>query len=216
MKTFQFLSVTLFILGTTAYSQNTTINLGEKYKSNSFSTINRELSQLTDDSGAVKLNAASGDGLSILKDVSFDEGTVQIELLGENNPGKSFVGFAFNIQNDSTYEVVYFRPFNFVAEEQLRKSHMAQYIYHPEFTWKKLRETRTGEFENEIVNAPDPDQWFTAKIEIVKSTVKVYVNNSKDATLEVTRLAEIKSDKIGIWTGFNSSGSFRNLQIETR
>ena len=216
MKTFQFLSVALCILGATAYSQNTTINLGEKYKSNSFSTINRELSQLADDSGAVQLNAASGDGISILKDVSFDEGTVQIELLGENNPGRSFVGFAFNIQNDSTYEVVYFRPFNFVAEEQLRKSHMAQYIYHPEFTWKKLRETRTGEFENEIVNPPDPDQWFTAKIEIGKSTVKVYVNNSEDGTLEIKRLAEIKSDKIGIWTGFNSSGSFRNLQIETR
>ena len=216
MKTFQFLSVALCILGATAYSQNTTINLGEKYKSNSFSTINRELSQLADDSGAVQLNAASGDGISILKDVSFDEGTVQIELLGENNPGRSFVGFAFNIQNDSTYEVVYFRPFNFVAEEQLHKSHMAQYIYHPEFTWKKLRETRTGEFENEIVNPPDPDQWFTAKIEIGKSTVKVYVNNSEDVTLEIKRLAEIKSDKIGIWTGFNSSGSFRNLQIETR
>ena len=192
MKTFQFLSVALCILGATAYSQNTTINLGEKYKSNSFSTINRELSQLADDSGAVQLNAASGDGISILKDVSFDKGTVQIELLGENNPGRSFVGFAFNIQNDSTYEVVYFRPFNFVAEEQLRKSHMAQYIYHPEFTWKKLRETRTGEFENEIVNPPDPDQWFTAKIEIGKSTVKVYVNNSEDVTLEIKRLAEIK------------------------
>ncbi len=216
MKTFQFLSVALCILGATAYSQNTTINLGEKHKSNSFSTINRELSQITNDSVAVRLNAASGDGLSILKDVSFDEGTVQIEMLGENNPGKSFVGFAFNIQNDSTYEVVYFRPFNFVAEEQLRKEHMVQYIFHPEFTWKKLRETRTGEFENEIVNPPDPDHWFTAKIEIGKSTVKVFVNNSNDATLEVTRLAQIKSDKIGIWTGFNSSGSFRNLKIEPR
>ena len=158
MKTFQFLSVALCILGATAYSQNTTINLAEKHKSNSFSTINRELSQITNDSVAVQTKCGLGGmGLSILKDVSFDDGTVQIELLGENNPGRSFVGFAFNIQNDSTYEVVYFRPFNFVAEEQLRKKHMVQYIFHPEFTWKKLRETRTGEFENEIVNPPDPD-----------------------------------------------------------
>lgn len=216
MRIFQFFTVILGVLGTSVYSQNARINLGEKYKSNSFSTINRELSQLTDDSGAVKLNSASGDGLSILKDVSFDEGIIQIELLGENNPGRSFVGFAFNIQNDSTYEVVYFRPFNFVAEEQLRKAHMVQYIYHPEFTWKKLRESRTGDFENEIVNPPYPDQWFKVKIEIEESTVKVYVNNAEDVTLEIERLAEIKSDKIGIWTGFNSSGSFRNLQIETK
>jgi hypothetical protein len=216
MKIFQFLTVVLGLIGTTVYSQNKSINLGEKYKSNSFLTVNRELSQLTDDSRAVGLNAAPGDGLSYLKDVSFKEGIVNIELLGENNPGRSFVGFAFNIQNDSTYEVVYFRPFNFVAEEKLRKEHMVQYIYHPEFTWRKLRETRTGEFENEIVNPPDPNQWFRAKIEIGKNTVKVYVDDSAKAVLEIERLTEIKSDKIGIWTGFNSSGSFRNLHLETR
>ena len=216
MKIFQFLTVLLGLIGTTVNSQNKSINLGEKYKSNLFYTTNRELSQLTDDSRAVRLNAAPGDGLSYLKDVSFKEGTVNIELLGENNPGRSFVGFAFNIQNDSTYEVVYFRPFNFMAEEKLRKAHMVQYIYHPEFTWKKLRETRTGEFENEIVNPPDPDQWFRAKIEIEKNTVKVFVEDSEKAVLEIKRLTEIKSDKIGIWTGFNSSGSFRNLHLETR
>lgn len=216
MKIFQFLTVVLGFFVVTAYSQSKSIDLGEKYKSNSFFTVNRELSQLPDDSHAVHLNAVSGDGLSYIKDVSFKEGTVDIELLGENNPGRSFVGFAFNIQNDSTYEVIYFRPFNFVAEEKIRKAHMVQYIYHPEFTWKKLRETRTGEFENEIVNAPDPDKWFRAKIEIGKNTVKVYVEDSEKAVLEIKRLAEIKSDKIGIWTGFNSSGSFRNLHLESR
>ncbi|MBT8291824.1 MAG: hypothetical protein HKP39_09970 [Eudoraea sp.] len=216
MKIFPFLTVVLGLIVATAHSQNKSIDLGEKYKSNSFITVNRELSQLPDDSRAVGLNAIPGDGLSYLKDISFKKGTVSIELLGENNPGRSFVGFAFNIQNDSTYEVVYFRPFNFVAKEKIRKAHMVQYIYHPEYTWKKLRETRTGEFENEIVNPPDPDQWFKAKIEIGKNTVKVYVEDSENAVLEIERLTEIKSDKIGIWTGFNSSGSFRNLHLETR
>lgn len=216
MKIFQFLTVLLGIIGTTTYSQNKSIDLGEKYNSNSFITVNRELSQMTDDPHAVRLNTVPGDGLSYLKDVSFKEGTVNIELLGENNPGRSFVGFAFNIQNDSTYEVVYFRPFNFVAQEKLRKSHMVQYIYHPEFTWKKLRESRTGEFENEIVNPPHPEKWFRVKIEIGNKNVKVYVEESEKAVLEIKRLAKIKSDKIGIWTGFNSSGSFRNLNLETR
>jgi len=122
MKIFQFLTAVVGIIGVTAYSQNTTINLGEKYKSNSFFTVNRVLSLLTDDSRAVRLSVASGDGLSYLTDVSFKEGTVNIALHGENNPDRSFVGFAFNIQNDSTYEVVYFRPFNFVAEEPLHKT----------------------------------------------------------------------------------------------
>lgn len=216
MKIVQSLLVILGLMGASAHAQSKSIDLSEKYKSNSFITINRELSQLTDDPNSIKLNAAPGDGLSYLKDLSFEEGTISIELLGENNPGRSFVGFAFNIQNDSTYEVVYFRPFNFVAEEKQRKSHMVQYIYHPEFTWKKLRETRTGEFENEIVNPPDPDQWFKAKIVIDKKTVKVFVEDSEKAVLEIKRLTEIKSDKIGMWTGFNSSGAFRNLHLETK
>lgn len=216
MKIVRFLIVILGLVSASAFSQNKTIDLGEKYKSNSFITINRELSQLTDDPNSIKLNAAPGDGLSYFKDISFKEGTVSIELRGKNEPGRSFVGFAFNIQNDSTYEVVYFRPFNFVATEKQRRSHMVQYIYHPEFTWKKLRETRTGEFENEIVNPPDPDQWFKVKIVIDKISLKVFIEDSEKAVLEINRLAELKSDKIGIWTGFNSSGSFRNLYLETK
>ena len=80
--------------------------------------------------------------VSVIQDVEFDKGTIEVELLGENNPGKSFIGIAFNIQNDSTYEVIYFRPFNFVAKEQIRKDHMVQYIFHPEFTWRKLRDEK--------------------------------------------------------------------------
>jgi len=66
------------------------------------------------------------------------------------------------------------------------------------------------------VNTPDPDKWFRAKIEIGKNTVKVYVDDSEKAILKIERLEELRSDKIGIWTGFNSSGTFRNLQLETR
>jgi len=70
---------------------------------------------------AVEMNAKNSDGIGIIEDVEFDKGTIEVELLGENNPGKSFIGIAFNIQNDKTYEVIYFRPFNFVAKEQIRK-----------------------------------------------------------------------------------------------
>lgn len=91
---------------------------------------------------------------------------LKLNFLGENNPGKSFIGIAFNIQNEKTYEVIYFRPFNFIAEEQIRKDHMIQYIFHPNFTWRKLRDERTGEFEGEITIPPNPDDWFKVKINI--------------------------------------------------
>ncbi len=135
------------------------------------------------------------------------------KLLGENNPGKSFIGIAFNIQDDETYEAVYFRPFNFVASEQIRKEHMVQYIRHPLYTWYKLREERTGEFENEISVPPDPDDWFNAKIVVSEKSVQVYVNDLPEAVLKVDRLVLPGSSNIGLWTGNGSSGRYRNLVI---
>ncbi len=160
---------------------------------------------------AVEMNAKNSDGIGIIEDVEFDKGTIEIELLGENNPGKSFIGIAFNIQNDKTYEVIYFRPFNFIAKEQIRKDHMVQYIFHPEFTWRKLRGERTGEFEDEVTTPPNPNDWFRVIININEEKVEVYVNELAEPVLIVDRLTSTKSKKIGIWTGFGSSGRFKNL-----
>jgi hypothetical protein len=91
---------------------------------------------------------------------------------------------------------------------------MVQYIYHPEFTWRKLREERTGEYEKEIPVPPDPDDWFKAMIHIKENTVKVYVNDLPEPVLVVDRLTSSKSKKIGIWTGYGSSGRFRNMIIK--
>ncbi len=173
--------------------------------------MNRILSLYGDQFDAVEMNAKNGDGIGILEDVEFAKGTIEIELLGENNPGKSFIGIAFNIQNDETYEAIYFRPFNFVAKEQIRKDHMVQYIFHPEFTWRKLRSERTGEFENEIATPPNPDDWFKVSININDGKVAVYVNELSEPVLIVDRITATKSNKIGIWTGFGSSGRFKNL-----
>ncbi len=164
-----------------------------------------------EEAGAVEMNAMNGDGIGILETIEFDKGIIEIELLGENNPGKSFIGIAFNIQSDKNYEAVYFRPFNFIAEEQIKKDHMVQYIFHPEFTWRKLREERTGEFEGEIANPPNPEAWFKTVINISDEKIEVYVNDIYEPVLTINRLTSPKSNKIGIWTGFGSSGRFRNL-----
>ena len=120
---------------------------------------------------------------------------------------------AFNIQNDSTYEAIYFRPFNFVAEEQIRKEHMVQYIFHPEFGWNRLRTERTGEFEAEILNPPNPDEWFAATITITPDRVQVMLPDSPGLVLDVPRLTGQGSNKIGYWVGHNSSGRFDNLKV---
>ena len=187
------------------------ISLADNIQNEKIRAVNRTISPYEGQSDAVQMNAVKSDGLGILEAVEFDTGRIEIELLGENNPGKSFIGVAFNIQNDSTYEVIYFRPFNFVAKEQIRKDHMVQYVFHPEYTWRKLRNERTGEFENEIANPPNPDDWFRAIIKINEEKVAVYVNEFVEPVLVVDRLAAPKSKKIGIWAGFGSSGRYKNL-----
>lgn len=190
------------------------INLPDKYLKKKITAVNRIISLYGDQQDALEMNVKDGDGIGIIEDVAFEKGTIEVELLGENNPGRSFIGIAFNIQNDETYEAIYFRPFNFVAKEQIRKDHMVQYIFHPKFTWKKLRNERTGEFESEIDTAPNPDNWFKATLHIDDETVQVFVNESAKPVLIVDRLTSSKSKKIGIWTGYGSSGRFKNLVLK--
>ena len=176
--------------------------------------INRNL---VDDQSAgfkvVKMDRQLGSGLAIIKDVEFEGGVIELDIQGENNPGKSFVGVAFNIQNDSTYEAIYFRPFNFHSEEQIRREHSMQYIFHPDFGWRKLRTEREGQFEAEYPNPPSPDDWFSVKIIVQPKMVVVMDQVSGTTLMEVERLSSQVSNKIGFWTGHNSKGSFRNLKI---
>jgi hypothetical protein len=189
------------------------MNLATALQEQQIKAVNRTLSLYENHPGAVEMNAAEGDGLAVLKEIAFESGTIEVELLGENNPGKSFIGLAFNIQDEENFEAIYFRPFNFVATEQSRKDHMVQYVNHPEYTWYKLREERTMEFENEIPAPPDPDDWFKAIIKISEKHVSVFLDETAEPVLKVERLTSNKSDKIGLWVGHGSSGRFRNLAI---
>ena len=189
------------------------VNLATALQEQHIKAVNRTLSLFEDMPGAVEMNAAEGDGLAVLKQIAFETGTIELEILGENNPGRSFIGLAFNIQDEETFEAIYFRPFNFVATEQSRKDHMVQYVNHPEYTWYKLREERTMEFENEIPAPPDPDDWSKATIKVTEKNVEVYLDTSKEPVLKVERLSSNKSEKIGLWVGNGSSGRFRNLVL---
>lgn len=192
------------------------VNLAAVFQEQQIKAVNRTLTVYENDAGALEMNAAQGDGLAVLKEFSFKTGSIEVELLGENNPGKSFIGIAFNIQDEETFEAIYFRPFNFVATEQSRKDHMVQYVNHPEYTWYKLREERTMEFENEIPAPPDPDIWFKATIKISEKSVEVFVDEKTNPVLKVERLATSESDRVGLWVGNGSSGRFRNLILDAK
>ncbi|WP_298477419.1 hypothetical protein [uncultured Maribacter sp.] len=214
MKKHHLLLSILFISLTNFTVKAQKISLTKNFKENAIRAINRDINLDSLNKNALLINSEIGNGIGVLENISFTKGEIKLELAGKNLRGKSFVGIAFNIQNDSTYEAIYFRPFNFKATEEIRKKHMVQYIHHPEYTWKKLRTEKTGKYENEIADPPNPDYWFTVKIIIQEKEVLVFINKSKIPDLVVTRLTETKSDKIGLWTGYNSSGRYKNLSIK--
>ncbi len=177
--------------------------------------INRDIVSISNSKNTLTLNNKIGSGMAIIKNLDFDEGVIELELKGENNPQKSFVGIAFNIQNDSTYEAVYFRPFNFQSDKKLRREHSVQYIYHPKYGWRFLRTNNEGQFESEFPRQPAPDDWFGVRIKIDDKKVQVYDQETNTELLSIKRLTKQVSNRIGLWTGFNSKGGFRNLKINS-
>ncbi|MGS2739029.1 hypothetical protein [Sinomicrobium sp. M5D2P17] len=173
--------------------------------------VNREVSFT---GKVLELNAAEGGGMAILENISFKNGTVRLAIKGENNPGKSFVGIAFNIQNDSTYEAIYFRPFNFESTEKIRREHGIQYVFEPNYSWKTLRRENKGEFEAEFIKPPSPDDWFTVSLTIEKDKIIVRDGHTGKLLMQAKRLSTTLSDKFGFWVGNNSKGSFKDLTIQ--
>lgn len=182
-----------------------------KLHNTSFEMVNREA--ITTKQQEVEIKAKEGAGLAIMNDIEFEKGVIEIQIKGENKPGQSFVGIAFNVQDQDTYEAIYFRPFNFQSGEKIRREHSIQYIHPPNYEWKKLRDEQEGVFEAEFHSPPDPDDWFSVKLNISPTTVKVIDSRNGKILLAVKRLAEQKSNNIALWTGHNSKGAFQNLKL---
>lgn len=155
--------------------------------------------------------AGSGDRGAFVDGLSFSDGTIEVELKGDARPQQSFIGVVFGGVDGKTYESVYFRPFNFGVADPVRRSHAVQYIAHPDWPWKRLRDERNGVFEKAVTPEPKPAEWFKARVIISGDTVRVFVNKSKSPSLAVKRLTEKSSGKVGLW--FNGIAAFRNFRI---
>ncbi|MES2773791.1 MAG: hypothetical protein V4722_06385 [Bacteroidota bacterium] len=164
----------------------------------------------------VQLSMDSSEGLAWIKNASFKAGTIEFDVRGKELFQKSFVGVAFHGQNDSTFDAIYFRPFNFFSTDSVRKIHAVQYISHPLFTWKKLRDNpaTNSKYEKVVANPPDPNGWFHVKVVIMAGFVKVYINDRADPELIVKQLSTFGTGKIGLFTGDGAGGDFANLVVE--
>jgi hypothetical protein len=141
------------------------------------------------------------------------DGAIDVDLKGRDVVGQSFLGVAFRGVNDTTFEVVYFRPFNFATTDADRKLHAVQYHSSPDNPWAKLRAEHPNQYEKPITPVPDPNGWFHARVVAQGQTVSVFVNGSSVSTLTVTALAPARPGMVGLWVGNGSGGEFSNLTV---
>jgi hypothetical protein len=201
--------------GLNSFSQKQPIKL-DISNNDHFHVVNREIDVSTDGEGKtiVHLNTKPNDGVAWIKNVTFAEGIIELDVKGKNILQQSFVGVAFHGINDSTFDAVYFRPFNFTANDTMRRKHSVQYISMPKYDWSLLRQQHPGEYENALTKTVEPEEWFHAKIIVSNERIEVFVNNDEKSSLSIKPISDLTTGKIGFWVGNNSEGTFSNLTIQ--
>ena len=208
------LTISIF---SSAQSSQVKYDLADLNKNGKLRMFNRAITSITDkEQKAVRFSEHEGDGVAWIDDVNFANGSIELDIKGKDVLQQSFAGIAFHGKDERTLDAVYFRPFNFRTSDSVRHIHAVQYVSHPDFPWNVLRETQNGKYEKAIASAPDPSEWFHAKIIVAYPHITVYVNNSNEPCLSVDKLNDRKTGKIGLWVGNNSGGDFANLVITNK
>jgi hypothetical protein len=163
---------------------------------------------------ALRVQSNKDDTVILLDRIEFTNGVIEFDVLGQSNPrGSNFLGVAFRVVDAETHDAVYFRPFNFRAEDPAQKAHAVQYISHPKYRWQVLRNDKPGQYEKPVVPAPDGDAWFHARIVVEKPKVRVYVDDGKEPSLVVDELSDRKGGGVGLWVGPGEGGYLANLKV---
>ena len=160
----------------------------------------------------VRLSEARGAGVAYLEGIEFADGSIELDIRGKDVQQQSFVGVAFHGIDGTTYDAIYFRPFNFRAEDPARRIRAVQYISRPTYTWEKLRAEHPGKYENAVNPVPDPNAWFPVRVVVASPKVSVFVGDAKEPSLVVSQLSDRGKGATGLWAD-NFGGDFANFKI---
>jgi hypothetical protein len=184
-------------------------NLVQLLKDNKLVTTPGQQTQVTDE----QKQAISTKGIVWLKDVDFKQGTIEVDLRGKDVFLQSFLGIAFHAPDTATYDVVYFRPFNFRHADTLRRKWSVQYMSIPDYDYVRLRKEHPLVYENAVYPVPNPNDWFHATIVMKDDWITVFVDHSEKASLKVKLLNNREKGMIGLWTSPPLSDDFANLTL---
>jgi hypothetical protein len=163
------------------------------------------------------LNAAS---YAIVKNESFLDGTIEVDLAGQPAKGaasgaRGFIGIAFRLQANGAYEYIYLRPTNGRADDQVRRNHSTQYSSHPDFDFARSRQEAPEKYESYV--DLEPGVWTKYKIEVEGRQARLYVHGAEQPCLIVNDLKlEPRAGGVALWVGPGTEGYFSNLKIAAK
>lgn len=161
--------------------------------------------------------ATNATSYAVVKNVLFENGTIEVDLAGEPGVGaaagaRGFIGIAFRIHDDGSYEYIYLRPTNGRADDQVRRNHSTQYSSFPDFDFARLRQEAPEKYESYV--DLQPGVWTKYKIEVKGRKARLYVNGAAQPCLIVNDLKlDPREGRVALWVGPGTDGYFSNLKI---
>jgi hypothetical protein len=161
---------------------------------------------------------APGDAYAILKDLTFHDGVIELEVSGAPSKtadptARGFIGILFRLQPDGSHsESFYLRPVNGRAQDQLQRNHAVQYVSPPEWGWKRLRDETPGQYESYA--DMQAGEWTRMRIVVHGKDAELYVGGAEQPCLIVKDMKRGDSQGgVALWIGPGTEGYFRDLRI---
>ena len=203
----------LLFIGLSGFTQDP-IDLHAAVKAGHIEVHGRKLNVI-DEHGypGIQLSTDYGEGIAWLKGIEFSNGEIEFDVRGVNVEGHSFVGIAFHGANDSTFDAIYLRPFQFRKTDAIAHSHSIQYISLPQHTWRVLRANSPGVYENGVDPTIDPNGWVHVRMVVDGETIFTFINDAKEPSLVVKKVTQLHNGRVGFYVADTSGGDFANIRI---
>lgn len=150
--------------------------------------------------------------------IDFGDGVIEVEVASELVEGapayaRGFIGLTFRISDDGSFESIYLRPTNSIADDQVRRNHSVQYVAFPDYRFDRLRREFPERYESYA--ELDLKRWIAMKIVVSEDHAKLFLDGNDRPSLVINdlKLGSEQRGGVGVWLESGTEAYFRNLKI---
>jgi hypothetical protein len=153
---------------------------------------------------------------------AFTDGTIEVdvaaELTGRGSPdSRGFIGVAFHIDHDRTFEAIYLRMTNGSLNDPPplapRIDRAVQYVAHPDFHFDASRKVAPGRYECGARIALR--RWHGLRLDIAGHTCRTFIDGAETLVVDDLHYAG-RPGPVALWIGNGTRGYFSNLRLADR